>query len=120
MVHWIYRGVTGYNFQIKLVFLLLLFFFVGGGGGGVGLILNIPVNSYGHVGMVSSPNHTFSLTCLTKRLTSTSLFACILEFASNVRLLFAADYFSRQHFQMHFTWHFKGLSRIFFSVCVCV
>ena len=26
-----------------------------------GLILYIPVNSYGHVGMVSSPNHTFFL-----------------------------------------------------------
>ena len=27
-----------------------------------------------------------------------TLFACILKFASNVRQLFAADYFSRQHF----------------------
>ena len=26
-----------------------------------GLMLYIPVNSYGHVGTVSSPNHTFSL-----------------------------------------------------------
>ena len=25
------------------------------------LMLNIPVNSYGHVGMVSSPHHTFFL-----------------------------------------------------------
>ena len=25
------------------------------------LMLNIPVNSYGHVGIVSSPNHTFFL-----------------------------------------------------------
>ena len=24
-----------------------------------GLVLNVPVNSYGHVGMVSSRNHTF-------------------------------------------------------------
>ena len=30
-----------------------------------------------------------------------TLFACILKFASNVRQLFAADDFSRQHFQMH-------------------
>ena len=37
-----------------------------------GLILYVPVNSYGHVGMVTSPNHTFSLASLTKRLTSTS------------------------------------------------
>ena len=26
-----------------------------------GLVLNVPVNSYGHVGTVSSPNHTFFL-----------------------------------------------------------
>ena len=26
-----------------------------------GSMLYVPVNSYGHVGMVSSPNHTFSL-----------------------------------------------------------
>ena len=31
-----------------------------------------------------------------------TLFACILKFASNVRQLFAADDFSRQHFQMYF------------------
>ena len=37
-----------------------------------------------------------------------TLFACILKFASNVRQLFAADNFSRQHFQMHFSWRFKG------------
>ena len=30
------------------------------------------VNSYGHGGMVSSPNHTFSSTSLNKQLTSTS------------------------------------------------
>ena len=30
-----------------------------------------------------------------------TLFASILEFVSNVRKLFAADNFSRQHFQMH-------------------
>ena len=34
-------------------------------------------------------------------------FACIV-FASNVRQLFAADDFSRRHFQMHFSWRFKG------------
>ena len=37
-----------------------------------------------------------------------TLFACVLEFASNVRQLFAADNFSRRHFQMHFSWRFKG------------
>ena len=31
-----------------------------------------------------------------------TLFACILKFASNVWQLFAADNFSRLHFQMHF------------------
>ena len=28
------------------------------------LMLNVPVNSYGHVGTVSSPNHTFILSKL--------------------------------------------------------
>ena len=32
-----------------------------------------------------------------------TLFACMLKFASNVRQLFAADDFSRRHFQMHFS-----------------
>ena len=32
-----------------------------------------------------------------------TLFACILKFASNVRQLLAADDFSRRHFQMHFS-----------------
>ena len=36
-----------------------------------------------------------------------TLFACILKFASNVRQLFAADDFSRRHFQMHFSWRFN-------------
>ena len=31
-----------------------------------------------------------------------TLFACILKFASNVRQLFAGDDFSKRHFQMHF------------------
>ena len=36
-------------------------------------------------------------------------FASILNFVSNARQLFAADDFSRRHFQMHFfSWHFKG------------
>ena len=43
----------------------------------------------------------------------TTLFACILKFASNVWQLFAADDFNRQHFQMHF---FLGALRIK-SVC---
>ena len=47
--------------------IFFLFFFVGGGGGGVyGLNLNVPVNSYGHVRTVSSPNHTFFLSKLDK------------------------------------------------------
>ena len=37
-----------------------------------------------------------------------SLFACILKFSTNVWQLFAADDFSRRHFQMHFSWRFKG------------
>ena len=36
-----------------------------------------------------------------------TLFASILNF-SNFRQLFAADDFSRRHFQMHFSWRFKG------------
>ena len=31
-----------------------------------------------------------------------TLFACILKFASDVRHLFAVEDFSRRHFQMHF------------------
>ena len=38
----------------------------GGGGGGVELLLFVPGNSYGHVGMVSSHNHTFFLGKLEK------------------------------------------------------
>ena len=37
-----------------------------------------------------------------------TLFACILKFASNVRQLFATDNFSRRHFHMHISWRFKG------------
>ena len=38
-----------------------------------------------------------------------TLFASILKLVSNVRQLFAADDFSRQHFKMHFfSWHFTG------------
>ena len=40
--------------------------------------------------------------------TGSTLFACILKFATNVWQLFAVDDFSRQHFQMHFSWRFKG------------
>ena len=37
-----------------------------------------------------------------------TLFAYILKLVSNTRQLFAADDFSRQHFQMHFfSWLFK-------------
>ena len=39
------------------------------------------------------------------------LFACILEFGNNVRQLFAADNISRRHFQMHFSWRFKGFEK---------
>ena len=49
-----------------------------------------------------------------------TLFACILEFASNVRLLFAADFFSRQHFQMHFTWPFLGFKQENIVLFQCV
>ena len=35
-----------------------------------GLTLNVPVNSYGHVGMVCSPNTTFICASLTKRVIS--------------------------------------------------
>ena len=42
-----------------------------------------------------------------------TLFACILKFASNVWQLFAADDFSRRHFQMHFfLGPFKGLRKL--------
>ena len=41
-----------------------------------------------------------------------TLFASILKFASNVGQLFAADNFSRQHFQMHF---FLGALRVSFK-----
>ena len=36
-----------------------------------GLILCVPVNNYGHVGTVSSPNQTFSWASLTKQLDCT-------------------------------------------------
>ena len=38
-----------------------------------------------------------------------TLFALILKAVSNVRQLFAADDFSRRHFQMHFSWCFNRL-----------
>ena len=38
-----------------------------------------------------------------------TLFACILKFASTVWQLYAADDFSRRHFQMHF---FLGALRV--------
>ena len=44
-----------------------------------------------------------------------TLFASILKFVSNVRQLFAADDFSRRHFQIHFSWRFKGFISVFFS-----
>ena len=37
-----------------------------------------------------------------------TLFACILKLAINVWQLFAADDFSRRHFQMIFSWRFMG------------
>ena len=40
-----------------------------------------------------------------------TLFASILKLISNVRQLFAADYFSRHHFSDAFcSWRFKGLN----------
>ena len=44
-----------------------------------------------------------------------TLFASILKFLSNVMQLFAADNFSRRHFQMHFSWRIKGLSSTCFT-----
>ena len=41
--------------------------------------------------------------------TGSTLFASILNSSSNVRQLFAADDFSRRHFQMHF---FLGALRV--------
>ena len=46
----------------KMVWILFIWF---------GVMLNIPVNSYGHVGMVSLPTTPFSWANLTKWLTST-------------------------------------------------
>ena len=43
------------------------------------------------------PDQTAPIVC-----SGSTLFACILEFSSNVRQLFAADNFSRQHFQVRF------------------
>ena len=40
--------------------------------------------------------------------TGSTLFASILKLVINVWQLFAADNFSRRHFQMHFSWRFKG------------
>ena len=44
-----------------------------------GLRFYVPVNSYGYVETVSSPNHSFSCVSLIKRLTSTwcNTFTCI-------------------------------------------
>ena len=39
-----------------------------------------------------------------------TLFASVLKLVSNVRQLFAADDFSRQHFQMHSFLALKGLT----------
>ena len=41
------------------------------------------VNSYGHCGTVSSPNHTFSWAGLNKRLTSNLCIICAHTFACN-------------------------------------
>ena len=48
-----------------------------------------------------------------------TLFASMLQFASNVRQSFAADDFSRRHFQMHF---FLGTLRVkaYDQVFVCL
>ena len=53
------------------------------------------------------PDQTAPIVC-----SESTLFACILKFASNVRQLFAADNFSRHHFQMHFSWGIKGYQSI--------
>ena len=54
------------------------------------LMLYVPVNSYGHAGTVSSPNHTFYWANLTKPLTSTScIYFCLLT--DNIILLQSAE-----------------------------
>ena len=52
-----------------------------------------------------NPDQTVPIGAVCSR---SSLFACILKFASNVGQIFAADDSSRQHFEMHFSLHFKG------------
>ena len=47
-----------------------------------GLMLYVPVNSYGHVERVSSPNHTFSWASWTKQLTSRQYFVRIFLLAT--------------------------------------
>ena len=51
-----------------------------------------------------NPDQTAPIVC-----SGSTLFACILTFASNFWQLFAAEYFSRRHFQMHF---FLGALRV--------
>ena len=51
------------NMSMNEMSLFRFFFFFG-------LMLNVPVNNYGHVGMLRSPYHTFSWASLTKQLTS--------------------------------------------------
>ena len=55
------RAVMSWVYRLSVV---LVYWF--------GLIFYVPVNSYGHVETVCSPNHTFYWVSLTKRLTSTS------------------------------------------------
>ena len=58
----------------------------------LGLILYIPVNSYDHVGMVSSPSHTFSSASLTKQFTRNTVY---LSFKGTCKFIFA--HFSSQY-----------------------
>ena len=48
------------------------------------LVHYVPVNSYGHVETVISPNHTISWASLTKGLTSTLCKYCRLQLTTNL------------------------------------
>ena len=52
-----FRPSLSYHLSLRSLFCL----FLSGFGFGLVLLLYIPVNSYGHVGTVSSANHTFFL-----------------------------------------------------------
>ena len=63
-----------------------------------GLVVYVPVNSYGHVGTVSSPNLTF-LPSLTKQLTST-LYILLLVTDNNTSGISRREENYRRHYFM--------------------